>query len=77
MLQIYQVPTHPNLFGWRSRKKGGKVHIALRTKPKSLCGLQVPQWVNQPEDWEWVCANCEAVLRSMDMLAGRRQRFAG
>ena len=73
MVQIHEVPNHPNMFGWRSRKRGGKVHIALRTSGKSLCGLGVPQLVTMPQEAELVCSNCEAVLRSMGMLSGRRE----
>lgn len=69
---VFDMPRHPNLMGWRSRRPAGKVHIAWGNKEESLCSIRVPQIANRPEKHEIVCANCEAVLRSMGMLSGWR-----
>ncbi len=69
MLTTSQLPHNPYMVGWRSRKRGGKVHLALGGSSTSLCGLETPQRAMRPLETDWVCMRCEDSLRRMGVLA--------
>ncbi len=62
---------YPGVMTYRSRRRRGAIHVAVRWQGKSLCGLDVPQAVWRPERADPLCGSCRRCLRAMGIHSER------